>query len=583
MAASLVMACGGGEPARAPTGGRVLAIRGARVFDGERVLSRATVVVRGGTIAAVGADAAVPAGAEVVEAAGQTLLPGLIDAHSHHHDEHAALEQALALGVTTQLGMMEDPAAVRRLRARGGAGRASLRSAGWAVTVAGGLGTEDEPVPTLGGGQDPAAFVAARVAEGSEYIEIMLDDGSGWGRPHPTIEPAALRGAVEAAHRAGRIALVDIATHAEAARAIEAGVDGLAHLYIQGPERGLAGRIARAGAFVIATLPVLTSICDGTRGAALADDPALAPWLMPAAEHALRQSYALFSPGFPCSALAGAVRELAAVGVPILAGTDAGSPGTAHGASLHDALVLLVEAGLSPVDALAAATAAPARAFRLEGIGRIAPGMRADLVLVDGDPTRDVRATRAIRAIWKGGVRVDRERHRARVAAARAGFRLPAAAAGPLGSFEDDDGDGWQARSDQVRGGGSRAELTLIDRAGGGGALQVAGRTVAGAGKAPGWAGAIRFLSEAPPAAVDLAAVRSLRFALRGDGGPVRVMLFTLRGGPVPVEVAELVAGPRWTEHAVSLADRGALVAILFSRGPEPGAFRFELDEVELR
>ncbi len=577
------------EEAKGPPG-RVLAIRGARVFDGERVLERATVVVRGATIAAVGPDQPVPPGAEVIEAAGKTLLPGLIDAHAHRQEADAALEQALAFGVTTELGMMGDPAVARRLRAEeaatGAPGRATLHSAGWAVTVAGGLGTEDdEAVPTLGEAEDAAAFVAARRAEGSDYVEIMLDDGSGWGRPHPTLGAAQLAGAVAAAHAAGTIAMVDIATHDEAARAIEAGADGLAHLYIEGPDPALARRIDASGAFVMATLPVLFSICDGTRGGALADDPGFAPYLMPAAEQALRQSYALFSPGFPCSALGAAVRELSALGVPILAGTDAGSPGTAHGASLHDALALLVEAGLTPTQALAAATGAPARAFRLDGVGRIAPGMRADLLLVDGDPTREIRATRAIAAVWKAGVRLDRERHRAAVTAARKAARVDALAPGAIGQFEDDDGDGWQAKTDRVRGGGSQADLLLIDRAGGaGGALEVTGRAAAGRG--PGWAGAVRFLAAEPPAAVDLGPIESLHFAARGDGGTYRVLLFTLRGGPTPVELASFATSARWTEHDVPLAgraDRGEAVAILFSGGPDPGAFRFAVDDVELR
>jgi imidazolonepropionase-like amidohydrolase len=584
---ALVAGCGRDQP-KAPAG-RVVAIRGARVFDGERVLPRATVILRGATIAAVGVDEPVPAGAEVIEGAGKTLLPGLIDAHAHRQERDAALEQALALGVTTELGMMGDPAVARRLRAEeaatGAPARAALYSAGWAVTVAGGLGTEDEVVPTLGDGEDGVAFVAARRAEGSDYIEVMLDDGSGWGRPHPTLSREQLAGVIAAAHRGGTIAMVDIATHDEAARAIEAGADGLAHLYIEGPDPALARRIAASGAFVMATLPVLHSICDGTRGAALADDPAIAPFLMPGSELALRQSYALFSPGTDCGAIRAAAHELSTLGVPILAGTDAGSPGTTHGASLHDALALLVEAGLTPTEALIAATSAPARAFHLERIGRIAPGKRADLVLVDGDPTRDIRATRAIAAVWKAGVMLDRSRQSAAATAARPTFRVDLLTPGPLGEFEDDDGDGWQVRSDRVRGGGSEAELLLIDRdKKGGGALQVAGRIAAGRG--PGWAGAIRFLAAEPPAPVDLGQAESLHFAARGDGGTYRVLLFTLRGGPAPVELATFATGARWTEHAVSLAgrpDRGEVVAILVSGGPAPGDFRFELDDVALR
>ena len=98
-------------------------------------------------------------------------------------------------------------------------------------------------------------------------------------------------------------------------------------------------------------------------------------------------------------------------GLPILAGTDAsatpGSPARVpHGASLHRELELLVEAGLPAADVLRAATAGPARYFGLAGRGAIEPGLRADLVLVDGDPLSDIRATRSIRRVWCDGIEV---------------------------------------------------------------------------------------------------------------------------------------------------------------------------------
>lgn len=95
----------------------------------------------------------------------------------------------------------------------------------------------------------------------------------------------------------------------------------------------------------------------------------------------------------------------------MMAGTDAPSPGTAYGASQHGELELLVGAGLTPLQALVAATSAPARAFRLADCGRIGPGLRADLVLVEGDPDRDITATRRIVGVWKRGVAVERVRY----------------------------------------------------------------------------------------------------------------------------------------------------------------------------
>src|SRR5262249_39948733 len=109
-----------------------------------------------------------------------------------------------------------------------------------------------------------------------------------------------------------------------------------------------------------------------------------------------------------------ALASLVRAGVEILAGTDANNPGTAHGASLHDELSLLVQDGLANATAaLTAATSAPARRFGLTDRGRVAPGLRADLLLVDGDPTTRIADTRRIVAVWKHGLRMDRAAFRA--------------------------------------------------------------------------------------------------------------------------------------------------------------------------
>src|SRR5258706_16395317 len=91
-----------------------------------------------------------------------------------------------------------------------------------------------------------------------------------------------------------------------------------------------------------------------------------------------------------CDGSDAGIRQLIRAHVPLLAGTDAPAPGTAYGASLHGELALLVREGLTPVQALVAATSAPARCFRLDDRGSIRPGLRADLVLVEGDPTRNI-------------------------------------------------------------------------------------------------------------------------------------------------------------------------------------------------
>lgn len=97
------------------------------------------------------------------------------------------------------------------------------------------------------------------------------------------------------------------------------------------------------------------------------------------------------------------VAALDSAGVTILAGGDPPTSGVIHGIGLLQEIELLVRAGLTPAEALGAATARTADAFRLGDRGRIVPGHRADLVLVEGDPTSDVTALRRIRRIWRGG------------------------------------------------------------------------------------------------------------------------------------------------------------------------------------
>jgi len=104
-----------------------------------------------------------------------------------------------------------------------------------------------------------------------------------------------------------------------------------------------------------------------------------------------------------------AVRALHDAGITILAGTDSPNPDTSYGVSLHQELLLLTECGLSNEEALRAATSSPAREFGLIDRGRIETGRRADLLLVKGDPSKEIRATRDIVGVWKMGIAIQRD------------------------------------------------------------------------------------------------------------------------------------------------------------------------------
>ena len=368
-------------------------VRGVRVFDGERLLPAADVVVEDGVIASVTPSAS-PGGR-------QTLLPGLIDAHVHvSPTPEVALRDLLAHGVTTALDMFaggEPLARLRELRDADPAGLAGVRTAGIGAVGADSMLAKmaGSPLPTV---TDPVAWVDDRLRDGADYLKIVYDEREG-GR----LDLATVSALVSAAHARGVRIVAHAVTEQRAREAIGAGVDGLAHLFAGETCGADFGAFAAAhGVFVIPTLTVLRGFC-GYRDGDLPGFPGGSPGGFPPVRPADPSRHHLYATA-PV-----AVRLLAAAGVPLLAGTDTALPTAAlgvvgFGRTLHRELALLVDAGLSAPAALRAATAAPARAFGLADRGLVRPGLRADLLLVDGDPTADIRATRDVAEVWKRGV-----------------------------------------------------------------------------------------------------------------------------------------------------------------------------------
>ena len=323
--------------AHAQSAGTATLLRHVRLFDGERLLGERDVLVRDGRVAAIASNIAPGAGVTVVEGANRTLLPGFIDAHTHAFG--GALAQALVYGVTTELDMFTEvgEAAMRRKEQRDGRAdsRADLYSAGVLATAPGGHGTEyGIPIPTISAPESAQAFVDARLAEGSDYIKIVLDDASAYGRKIPTLSPATVAALVSAAHRRGKLAVVHIGTLADARVAIGAGADGLMHLFVdRAPDPDFGRFVAGHHAFVVPTLTVLRSVAGLSGARELAADPRLAPYLMPAGRGTLLASFP-FRATLHYEAAEAAVRQLEEAHVPILAGTDATNAGTAHGISI---------------------------------------------------------------------------------------------------------------------------------------------------------------------------------------------------------------------------------------------------------
>ncbi|WP_428950551.1 amidohydrolase family protein [Streptomyces sp. cg35] len=405
------------------------AIINARIFDGEQTLQASTVVFDSTGIRALGADT--PEGAEVVDAEGATLLPGLIDAHVHTNT--ASLALALRFGVTTELEMQGTNTADNRAHITDDDSLADVRSSGFGITPPGGHPSElfpegfrpgpppgassarpEGPPPLMPFSTTPeeaVAFIPQLIERGSDYIKFMVDDGSVEGHPGlPMLDQATLNAGVAEAKRHGKLTVAHALTVEATDMAIEAGVDGLAHLFMDGPHSDeIITLIRDSGTFVVPCV-VLNASMMGITGDRLADDPRVASRLDEAWIKTLRSSFNHYPQGRIDDVLA-SVRALHEAGVDILAGTDVSMPmpflgGLAHGASLHHELQYLVQAGLTPAQALRAATATTARRFKLDDRGRIAEGLRADLLLVDGDPTTTIDDTLNTRAVWRRGTRL---------------------------------------------------------------------------------------------------------------------------------------------------------------------------------
>ena len=584
--------------AQAPSSQRATLIRHARVFDGVRPLGRRDVLIVGNKITEVGADLRAPAGAEVIDATGKTLLPGLIDAHTHSYGD--ALREALVFGVTTELEMFGSVAALRTAKSQQAAGeasgRADLFSSGTLVTAPKGHGTEyGIPIPTISAPDSAQAFVDARLAEGSDWIKIVYDDGHPYGLNSPTLSKETMRAVVAAAHKRGKLAVVHIGSLQGARDAIEVGADGLVHTFEDAPPDPQFGRfVAAHHAFVIPTLTVNMSVSGTPGAAALVNDDRMRPYLAPASVAVLQQGF----PRRPGTTLdyanaEASVKQLKAAGVPILAGTDAPNPGTAHGSSLHRELQLLVSAGLTTAEALAAATSLPARIFRLPDRGRIAAGLVADILLVDGDPIADITATRAIAGIWKDGVRLDRAAYATEVASARAQAAKPlGVGVGDVSDFDDGTlsakfGAGWTTSTDEMAGGKSSAKLSVAAGGANGSrnSLGIAG-TISDA-LPYAWAGAMFSPGTQPMQPADLSSKKEIRFWTKGDGKTYRVMVFARSKGMMPI-TQTFVAGPEWKEYSFPLSafagiDGHDLMALLFVGGPAAGPFALQVDDVRFR
>lgn len=393
--------------------------RGARLVSGQGtvIAESGTLVVRHGRIAAVGAAAiAPPADAVVIELAGRTVIPGLINAHGHVADTigleanprfytESNLLRQLRLyaqyGVTTVVSLGGDGEAGRQLRdgSVGPLDRARLRIAGPVVTAT---------------SPEAARQEVDRVAElQPDFIKIRVDDNLGTTRKMPL---EAARAVIAQAHARGIRVAAHIFYLDDAKALIRAGADFIAHSVrdqavddelvelMKSRNLCLSPTLTRElSTFVYETEPDFFSdpfFLNGVESSVVAAlrDPARRN-RTPSSDIAYRYKAAL-------DEASANVKRLHDAGVEIAMGTDTGPPGRFQGYFEHLEMELMVRAGLSPSAVLRTATAGAASCVGLPDAGDLAVGRWADFVVLTADPLADIRAARAIESVWVGGQRV---------------------------------------------------------------------------------------------------------------------------------------------------------------------------------
>ncbi len=382
----------------------VTAIRTARVLDGTgRTIPNATVVVRGSRIVAVGANVAVPAGARVYDLSTLTLLPGLIDAHAHlvwhfnpqgrYHagnDGETEFEGALAIagnanrtlraGVTTaqSLGSTEDKP-LRAAIARNEIPGPRL------LTSLGALNERFSP-------DSLRALIRARKAQGADVIKLFASRSIRDGGTQ-TMSDEQLAAACGEAKAVGLRSVVH-AHSAESMRAVAlAGCSQIEHGVFATLEV-LKLMAERKVYFDPQMCLVFRNYLDNRaayQGIGNYNDSGFASMerALPIARKAFQQA-------------------IATPGLDVLFGTDAVAG--AHGRNVDELVCRVREAGQKPMDAVVSATSLNARAMGMDSLGTVAVGRLADLIAVEGDPSRDIEALRRVVFVMKDG-RVYRNDH----------------------------------------------------------------------------------------------------------------------------------------------------------------------------
>ncbi|HTZ90571.1 MAG TPA: amidohydrolase family protein [Alloacidobacterium sp.] len=423
--------------AHAPAKATITAIEHVRVIDGtgRPPIENATVILEGDKIISVSAQkpASTPKNAQIIDATGQTLIPGLINAHGHLGLIDGAKNSATAYtednvlaelrmyeryGVTTMLSLGGNRDLIYPIRAKQRAGELD----GATVFVADrGIGVPNgaPPLPLApdqiyrpSTPEEARRDVQAAAARHTDFIKIWVDS---LYNTKPEMSPEIYKAVIDEAHRQHIPVAAHVYALADAKALVNAGVDVLAHsIRDTTVDQQLIDAMKQHGTFYIPTLTVDESFFVFADHPGFANDQFLEHAANPAILAMLR------SPGYrksveqnPLTAqhrkdFANAQRNLKLLydaGVKVGFGTDSGAmPTRIPGYAEHRELELMVAAGLTPIEAIHSATQINARLLEIAGqTGTICPGKQADLILLAANPAEDIQNTRKIVRIWHNG------------------------------------------------------------------------------------------------------------------------------------------------------------------------------------
>jgi len=417
--------------------------------DGRNTVAQA-IAVGGGVIVAVGTSAEIKAragaGARVIDLAGKSVMPTLISTHVHPGFQKGVtyvaanytrdtvmndLNRALYFGVSVvQSQGIERGDVLYRIRADQAAGTLG----GARLLVAGrGIGA-----PNAGPGAAAYTGIAYEITTEAEarraveelaasrvdIVKIWVDDRNGRAL---RLSPALYGAVIDEAHRRGLRVNAHVFYHADAEGLVAAGIDGLVHL-VRDVEMSdaLVAKIVERNVYVNANLssPRRSTQVGAPRWLTSADPmlqlltESVAPDVIAKMETAFRQRdpQAAAAAGERYAILERSLAKLSAAGAQVVLGADTGVEDHLFGLAEHLELQAMVDAGMTPAQALVAATSRAAEYLQLDDRGSLVPGKRADLLVLDASPLDDIVNTRRISQTFIDGVEIDRVALRAALA-----------------------------------------------------------------------------------------------------------------------------------------------------------------------